>query len=165
MAPRSPEPSPAEKAEHDALLEKWRAETERRKVLREKDHRRMKIVGGYVPGRCRVCGLPVLKSDGSPNRRRMYHRGEAWESRNCLEEYSLAEFSSHTKFRVWERDHGKCAACGRQCSDWYKATDWEADHIVPLVDGGGFGMDNLQTLCKDCHRTKTAKENRERRRR
>lgn len=53
--------------------------------------------------------------------------------------------------------------------DWYQtrpkrpprqrfASAWEADHIVPLIDGGSFGLDNLQTLCVPCHRAKTAAE-------
>jgi 5-methylcytosine-specific restriction endonuclease McrA len=37
-------------------------------------------------------------------------------------------------------------------------TLWEADHIEPLADGGGFGMENLQTLCQACHREKTYDE-------
>ncbi len=124
----------------------------------------MKIAEVNRQGWCRVCGQPIVKADGSPNLRRTYHRGEPWEGRNCLEEYSLT-WSTHAKYRVWERDHGKCVTCGRQCTDWWMATDWEADHIVPLKDGGGFGLDNLQTLCRACHRKKTARENRERRKR
>ena len=34
---------------------------------------------------------------------------------------------------------------------------WHADHIVPVVHGGGAcGLENLQTLCAPCHRRKTA---------
>lgn len=36
-------------------------------------------------------------------------------------------------------------------------TLWEADHIVPLVEGGGFLLDNLQTLCVPCHTGDTAR--------
>ena len=33
---------------------------------------------------------------------------------------------------------------------------WEADHIVPVVEGGGqCGLDNLRTLCVPCHRAET----------
>jgi 5-methylcytosine-specific restriction endonuclease McrA len=39
---------------------------------------------------------------------------------------------------------------------------WELDHIVPLIDGGGHGLDNLQTLCTPCHKAKTIREARER---
>lgn len=29
---------------------------------------------------------------------------------------------------------------------------WEADHIIPVAEGGGScGLDNLRTLCKSCH--------------
>jgi 5-methylcytosine-specific restriction endonuclease McrA len=37
------------------------------------------------------------------------------------------------------------------------------DHITPVADGGHpFNPANLQTLCEDCHREKTARENSER---
>jgi hypothetical protein len=35
---------------------------------------------------------------------------------------------------------------------------WEADHIVPVVEGGGeCGIENYRTLCIACHRAETAK--------
>lgn len=34
---------------------------------------------------------------------------------------------------------------------------WEADHIVPVAEGGGgCGLDNLRTLCLRCHKAATA---------
>jgi len=39
---------------------------------------------------------------------------------------------------------------------------WELDHIVPLIDGGGHDLVNLQTLCAPCHRKKSIRENRAR---
>ena len=34
---------------------------------------------------------------------------------------------------------------------------WDADHIVPVVEGGGeCGLDNYRTLCLPCHRKVTA---------
>jgi hypothetical protein len=34
---------------------------------------------------------------------------------------------------------------------------WEADHVVPVVHGGGgCGLDNLRTLCRVCHARATA---------
>lgn len=34
---------------------------------------------------------------------------------------------------------------------------WEVDHIVPIHKGGmGVGFDNVQVICKACHRSKTA---------
>lgn len=35
---------------------------------------------------------------------------------------------------------------------------WQADHIVPVVEGGGqCGLDGLRTLCTDCHVQETRK--------
>lgn len=33
---------------------------------------------------------------------------------------------------------------------------WEADHILPVVEGGDSNLDNIRTLCIPCHRTATA---------
>lgn len=32
---------------------------------------------------------------------------------------------------------------------------WEADHIIPLIDGGENDMANIRTLCIPCHKTVT----------
>lgn len=33
---------------------------------------------------------------------------------------------------------------------------WEADHVVPVIEGGGeCGLDNMRTLCLWCHRSET----------
>jgi hypothetical protein len=35
-------------------------------------------------------------------------------------------------------------------------TFWEADHIVPVCEGGGCcGLENYQTLCLKCHKEET----------
>ena len=37
----------------------------------------------------------------------------------------------------------------------------EVDHIVPLENGGPpYDPENLQVLCRDCHKAKTREENR-----
>lgn len=36
----------------------------------------------------------------------------------------------------------------------------EVDHIVPLARGGTHDRENLQALCKPCHSSKTAREDR-----
>jgi 5-methylcytosine-specific restriction protein A len=35
---------------------------------------------------------------------------------------------------------------------------WEADHIIPLHQGGTHHEDNLQILCLICHKAKTKEE-------
>ena len=32
---------------------------------------------------------------------------------------------------------------------------WEADHILPVVEGGDSNLDNMRTLCIPCHRAVT----------
>lgn len=40
---------------------------------------------------------------------------------------------------------------GRTSSDW-----WDADHITPVIEGGGeCGLDNYRTLCIPCHKKVT----------
>ena len=51
------------------------------------------------------------------------------------------------------RDRYRCRNCGRPGR-------LEVDHIQPLDKGGAaFDSANLQTLCRTCHRQKTAREN------
>lgn len=38
-----------------------------------------------------------------------------------------------------------------------RSTAWDADHIIPVVEGGGLcGLDNYRTLCHPCHKICTA---------
>lgn len=60
------------------------------------------------------------------------------------------------KRAVFSRDGWRCVECER-----YKRP-LHCDHITPRAEGGGDELDNLQTLCQDCHNKKTAAENRAR---
>ena len=45
-----------------------------------------------------------------------------------------------------------------------KAALWEADHALPVVEGGGScGLENLRTLCRPCHVDETRRLRRRRR--
>jgi 5-methylcytosine-specific restriction endonuclease McrA len=62
--------------------------------------------------------------------------GEAKE--NFLKSYSIS-----LKRKIWMKKHGGGL--------------WDADHIVPVKDGGGLcGLDNLRTLCIKCHKSITS---------
>ena len=41
--------------------------------------------------------------------------------------------------------------------DIYPVTQWQADHIIEVKEGGKHELDNLQTLCLRCHKEKTSK--------
>jgi len=110
-------------------------------------YRAMYQVAGVWHKNCRLCDRPLLRPDGRPDLRRNWHA-------ECAEAY-LAATPNRIREIVFRRDRGLCAACGH---DERLSGEWEADHRVPLIDGGGLELSNVQTLCVPCHRTKTARE-------
>ena len=124
---------------------------------------------------CRWCNLEV------PPGRSTFCSG--W----CVEEWKLRTDPGHLRARVLERDRGICAVCRLDCvaefrhlkrlrgvarakaaAEWNlkgRKTLWDADHIVPVAEGGGeCDLSNMRTLCVRCHRLHTS-QLRERRRR
>ena len=118
---------------------------------------------------CRWCNLEV------PKGRLTFC--SAW----CVEEWRLRSDPGYLREKVLERDRGICAACGIDCLHaalqlkrlrgaarlkallhWglragSRKSLWDADHIVPVVEGGGeCDLQNIRTLCLKCHRTVTA---------
>lgn len=87
------------------------------------------------PGRLRV-----LDTKAGATRR---VRGRAWMT---------------TRERIAKRDRYRCGACGRP---WDSQCD-QVDHVVPLEQGGSNDDGNLQLLCGECHRVKSADEARRR---
>ncbi len=86
-----------------------------------------------------------------------------WASKGCFtkkwEEFQVLNgHSFYIRKALFERDNGYCRRCGA-LSDF-----WQADHIVPVhKGGGGCDLSNFQTLCEECHKNKTSKENKKRR--
>lgn len=67
-----------------------------------------------------------------------------WKFRRDLEKARLF---------VFHRDKGVCKKCGK------KQERYDVDHITPISKGGDlFNIENLQTLCKQCHREKSRSE-------
>ena len=58
------------------------------------------------------------------------------------------------RYDVMRRDGFRCCLCGRSADS---GIELEVDHIIPVSKGGTSGIDNLQTLCRDCNRGKGAK--------
>jgi 5-methylcytosine-specific restriction protein A len=99
----------------------------------------------------------------------------------CVEEWKLRTDPGHLREKVLARDRGVCAVCGVDCvaawrhlkrmrgvarararAEWgirpgFRKSLWDADHIVPVAEGGGeCDLSNIRTLCLKCHRTATA---------
>ena len=84
-------------------------------------------------------------------------------SRACVHVWKLRTQPQYLRQQVFNRDHGICAQCGRDTHEGARRRArgsghrWQADHIVPVVEGGGeCGLENIRTLCTACHRVETA---------
>jgi hypothetical protein len=55
------------------------------------------------------------------------------------------------RFRVFERDHFACVACGDSPATSFGRCKLHADHIVPFSKGGATVLENLRTLCMRCN--------------
>lgn len=86
-------------------------------------------------------------------------------SKECVDQWQIRTSAWFARQKVWERDKGVCAVCsvdtcavtGRTNRARGTGDLWQADHILPVVEGGGeSGLDNLRTLCTKCHREATA---------
>ena len=60
------------------------------------------------------------------------------------------KITQKVKDDVWNRDGGKCVECDSN-------ENLEFDHIIPHSKGGANTYRNIQLLCQDCNRTKSAK--------
>ena len=66
---------------------------------------------------------------------------------------SLRQFDDKTKKKVYQKQNGICAKCGKH----FQLEEMEADHIDPWHEGGKTVIENCQMLCKHCNRTKSGK--------
>lgn len=66
---------------------------------------------------------------------------------------NLRQFDDKTKRKIYERQAGVCAKCGKS----FEFSAMEADHITPWHEGGKTAEANCQMLCKDDNRRKSGK--------
>ena len=67
-----------------------------------------------------------------------------------------AKMTKELRELVLRRDDYTCQLCGASRYDEPNLL-LEVDHIVPVSRGGKTVLDNLQTLCWRCNRSKSAK--------
>jgi 5-methylcytosine-specific restriction endonuclease McrA len=113
-----------------------------------------------IPGRgpngrrfCRWCHSEV------PKGRRSY----------CNDDCMQHAVFNYSRLVAVRRDKYACTACGRDGRHpyrWPRPENFrelpalEVDHVVAVKDGGSHHPDNLRTLCRDCHKARTAEQRR-----
>lgn len=97
-----------------------------------------------IKGLCACgCGKPI------PKGRKKWYSTECRD--NAYNYFSIIKGDiTIIRLNLFEIDYGACRSCG------VITDNWQADHIIPVSQGGG-GCDitNFQTLCMDCHLEKT----------
>lgn len=63
----------------------------------------------------------------------------------------MSRLSSSVRQATFARDGWRCVGCGSN-------EHLEVDHIIPTYMDGSDELDNLQTLCRSCHRKKTSED-------
>jgi len=56
--------------------------------------------------------------------------------------------------RILDRNNGTCHLCSQPITD----RNWDADHVVALINGGENAEANMKPAHRQCHRLKTAKD-------
>ena len=73
----------------------------------------------------------------------------------CSDEHRAINTPAIMRRWVFRRDQGVCARCGldtKTLPRTYRGHHWEADHILPVSEGGGLcGLEGYRTLCRGCH--------------
>lgn len=86
----------------------------------------------------------------------IWTKGVYQAGHGCVHEWCLRNSPRYAREAVFDRDQGKCTHCGTQ---YPRRGTWQADHIIPVVEGGGeCGLEGFQTLCLECHKKKTKEE-------
>lgn len=133
-------------------------------------YRRKQVEAGWGPPKTDDSGKVVCRrcSGDIPRGRKTFCKKE------CVHEWRLRTDPGYVRLKVFERDQGVCAECGldvfKEAFRWNGPASartrrarstgdlWQADHIVPVAEGGGeCGIENYRTLCTACHKIETAK--------
>lgn len=83
---------------------------------------------------------------------------DAEKTRRALAEHHIKK---RRKREIAERNGSICSTKhGHGCGKEFPLDDLTIDHIIPLAIGGAkLDPDNMQLLCKECHKQKTKKDN------
>jgi len=107
-------------------------------------------------GICRWCGKKIIEN-------KIHNTRKSWHQ-DCVTDYMIIHHPTEARKHIWKRDKGKCNDCGKQCT----RRTWDLDHVKPLMEQKGikankldwsyYGLNNMQTLCRPCHKNKTKQD-------
>lgn len=121
---------------------------------------------------CPICDKPRADFDGR-------HRGTPCCSKACSETYwSRMGTWSGIRYKIFKASDGKCRKCGKKLTNPHRIYNnpfafgepkeyriieipesFIVDHIIPIAIGGPqWDPTNLQILCPDCNKEKTAQD-------
>jgi hypothetical protein len=124
-------------------------------------------------GVCSVCHIDTDRLQRIADRLHTLAFGRTWKDGQFRSAWTRDDEEVHMMpFRSHERRHQQLEIMVTLLSLWaghWVATShwrgnisirhlWEADHIVPVIEGGGeCGLENLRTVCLRCHKDATKK--------
>ncbi len=108
---------------------------------------------------CRHKGCAAITNDvsGYCDQHRQQHAGDGWrsyQSGKSRQERGYGRLWEIKRARILQRDKYLCQNHRRQRIAKKAAS---VDHIIPKAHGGTDDDSNLESLCWECHRAKTAK--------
>lgn len=105
-----------------------------------------------------------FRTGGSTWARKLLYQAEKGICQDCGLDtkelcFQLKNCDSQEERRRMLEEKGITYKVNRLVNNPTMSNIWEADHIVPVAEGGGeCGLDNYQTLCVQCHQNKTNRE-------
>lgn len=104
-------------------------------------------------GLCSACGRDTALLERLGQAMKPHFENMNWSSEEFLRRYRISQYEWEATRQEWRRH---LRDSGLEPATAYRF--WEADHIVPVSEGGGLtGLDNYRTLCIPCHKRETAK--------
>jgi len=119
-------------------------------VCKQRIKGRMKRHTISIDGRLYTVCSACRRDHYSHKRRAGFRKLRGENSPDTPEREHTRHISSHVKREVWRRDRGMCVQCGSR-------EHIEYDHIIPYSKGGSNTARNIQLLCKECNRSKSAR--------
>lgn len=107
-----------------------------------------------APKPCGYCGV-LVRTGGSRCQQHLFVGKFGDDRRGTRHERGYGSEWDRKRQEILKRDNGLCCPCRRAAR---VTIGREVDHVVPKARGGTDDDGNLQTICRACHKAKTAAE-------